>query len=326
MNMRPLVVIFSLLISSVSYAAQTGKAQTTGNCSPAILGSNNSINLNCSNALEAKKVLEILNEILANQSVSSQSASGFGNISDRAIDVANKITNDLYTRGWRDPKYPSKGGISLEQVPNTPKGIEEWTRSVSAFFRFRDLINVVKIRNEYAQLHLRDARLDEFLTLEGATEQGSQMVIANPYSDPAYILYPQEIEEIADRLKILANNTRQRETPKSLSFSVAEIKPQLLNSPYDRVLTITTNQTVARGYIVMEFNEPFRMAKTDLRDAVSVMADEVEGDDPLRYYLRLHQAYAIKMGNPLTPDQSVHIFFLGITDQIKVIKVTWFDE
>ena len=64
----------------------------------------------------------------------------------------------------------------LQPWPKTGEGIIKWYKSRTSQFRFFYLNKVIAIRNELAELHYRDAELDEILTTEeGVKEVNGKM-------------------------------------------------------------------------------------------------------------------------------------------------------
>jgi hypothetical protein len=96
-----------------------------------------------------------------------QTATPYGNLQQRAINLAQEIMDELYRHGLPDgrPMYlgPSPGIVAVEQKPRNGPAVAEWDSRRSRSFRMRRLDNVRELRDEFAQLHLRDRELDDFL-------------------------------------------------------------------------------------------------------------------------------------------------------------------
>jgi hypothetical protein len=135
-----------------------------------------------------------------------QVAPTFGNIKERAIQLADDIMRDLYRHGWG-------GGSGLEREfvvqhypePQDRKGQVEWTHFRTAYFRFRFRDRVIGIRDEFVQLHLRNQELDRFLDSEKGYEEWEKKM---PTAVPD--LLPQEIQEVAEQLRSLAEKVPQK--------------------------------------------------------------------------------------------------------------------
>jgi hypothetical protein len=134
-----------------------------------------------------------------------QVAPTFGNIQERAILLSQDIMQDLYEHGWRegDPRHAPPATI----FEHMTSGIgTDWVTQRSRFFRVRFFQKVLDIRNEFAQLHLRDERLDAFFEAEGMIEQANKQMVAHGLSQTEIRILPQQIEEISERLKVLAGH------------------------------------------------------------------------------------------------------------------------
>jgi len=91
-----------------------------------------------------------------------------GNLKQRAIDLSEDIMEDLYMHGWKQYSEEDRkkmGGMNL--MPNDPESASKWTESRSGYFRWKFIKQALEIRNEFAQLHLRDQRLDDFFKYQG---------------------------------------------------------------------------------------------------------------------------------------------------------------
>jgi hypothetical protein len=63
-----LTLLMLIAVPCCSQTAQTGKATTSGSCSPAVTGSRNSFTITCGiDSKQGQKMLDIMNKILANQ-------------------------------------------------------------------------------------------------------------------------------------------------------------------------------------------------------------------------------------------------------------------
>jgi len=141
-----------------------------------------------------------------------QTAPTFGNIKERALTLSQEILDDLYKHGWKYPPWstfaPSPWPPSImEEMPTTPKEYGEWKDRRSWIFRGRFLPRVLEIRNEFAQLHMRYQDLDDSLKWCGVVEQADKMAVGTTIQSERRLL-PMEIQQIADRLVVLANQVK----------------------------------------------------------------------------------------------------------------------
>jgi hypothetical protein len=89
-----------------------------------------------------------------------QTAPTFGNIKDRAVALSQEIIRDLCLRGWRGRGCQETPPGFVQRMPTTEPEMGQWVRGLSDYFRWRLFERVLDIRNEFAQLHLRDQELD----------------------------------------------------------------------------------------------------------------------------------------------------------------------
>jgi len=135
-----------------------------------------------------------------------------GNLKERAIDLSNEIMWECLTRrGWRKWQTdPNNHNPFILTMPEDKEGMLKWNISASNRFRARYLKRVADIRKEFADLHLRDEQLDQsFEGIESLDIERQQIghKTGNPFMDDGLIL-PVEIEQIAERLKVLAAQVR----------------------------------------------------------------------------------------------------------------------
>lgn len=262
-----------------------------------------------------------------------ETAPTFGNLADRALALSDEIMQDLYLHGWKN--WGSRSGqqtSAVQQMPSKPEEIQAWTRSRSSYFRFRFFERVLDIRNEFAQLHLRDQPLDDFFKYQGMIEQANrQMAAANPGRETDTPLLPQQIEEVAERLKILANQIpTQRAAPKPLHFSVTRVRPEKPEFSFEIITTIDSDRDISAGYIAVEFDGPRAFTGTDFVDSKLVLLNDenIIGNKPLKEYLSVHASdgYILEVGKtPLTSKKPIHVVAAGAVP-FNVTKVTLFDK
>jgi|SRR6266404_481506 len=262
-----------------------------------------------------------------------ETAPTFGNLGDRAIALSDEIMQDLYWHGWKNwGNRPGQQTPPVQQMPTKPEEIQAWTRSRSSYFRFRFFERILDIRNEFAQLHLRDERLDDFFKYQGMIEQANrQMAAASPGREIDAPMLPQQIEEVAERLKVLANQIPiQRAAPKALHFSVTRVQPEKPEFSFEMVATIDTDTDISAGYIAVEFDGARAFTATDFTDSKLVFLNDenIIGNKPLKGYLSVHasDSYILAVGKtPLTSKKPIHVVAAGAVP-FNVTKVTLFDK
>jgi hypothetical protein len=132
----------------------------------------------------------------------------YGNLKERTISLANDIMRDLHMHGYPQDrlggrKYPEPPMV-IKQMPTDRDGISEWISSRSGYFFFRFFERTLEIKNELAQFHLRDKRLDDLLERYAALP--TKQLTAERRVD--YPILPQDIQEVADQLSLLADQIK----------------------------------------------------------------------------------------------------------------------
>jgi hypothetical protein len=192
------------------------------------------------------------------------------------------------------------------------------------------------MRNEFAQLHIRDEKLDEFFTDEGFIEQANRAMAQTAAGRSPIAILPQEIEDVAERLKVLANEIPvERTAPKPLAFSVDQVAPKDPRVPFAFVVTIRTDEDHVDGYVATEFNGRLASIATDFAGSKLVMGigseDEAEtiGNKPLRNYLTAHSTetrYVLEIGSsPFMPSTPIHIMATS-NSAFSVSRVLFFEK
>lgn len=130
-----------------------------------------------------------------------------GNLRQRALTLSEEIVTDLHRHGWTvtipHKPFPPE---TISPLPTDKKGREQWARSRSEYFRSRFLQRVFDIRKEFSQLHIRDKLLDDFFKSLGIISQEDINRQLGP-DQRADVILPVEIEEVAMRLQVLADQT-----------------------------------------------------------------------------------------------------------------------
>lgn len=127
-----------------------------------------------------------------------------GNLKQRAIALSDEIMENLCEHGWGP--HPSSqqlkkwSGRIFETMPKTEEGITQWTRSRSNYFKFRFVKRVIDLRDEFAQLHIREQDLDSFIALY--REHPLHLM------EDRYFILPQKIERVAECLIKLAEQIK----------------------------------------------------------------------------------------------------------------------
>ena len=140
-----------------------------------------------------------------------------GNLKQRAIVLSKEIMAELYRHGWRQP--PLAQGQKedrepfIQQMPTNSDGTMQWVKSRSNYFKFRFFERALNLRNEFAQLHLRDQRIDDFFKYQGLIQDTYNKL--DEFKLPPQIdlpdepaILPQQIEEVAEYLKRLAEQVK----------------------------------------------------------------------------------------------------------------------
>jgi hypothetical protein len=131
-----------------------------------------------------------------------------GNLKERTLALVDEIITDLYIHGWDNPRLPLEQQEKLsnlhvfEEIPSNGDGVLQWARERSNYFKFRFFERALNIRNEFAQLHIRDQRLDDFFKHQGMIEAARRQLAPSGKTLRADIL-PQTIQEVAERLRFL---------------------------------------------------------------------------------------------------------------------------
>lgn len=151
-----------------------------------------------SNSPEAQQPLTILQ------------APSYGNLKKRAFDLADAMTTMLCSDGWRDGC--PVGTVALGQIPQTADGSFWWNKTHSNMFRGKFLPHLIELRDDFARRDFKDDELDEAIKRELFSIQESDRRKADAAAKGHPISYsyiwdilPQEIEMMAERLRVLGN-------------------------------------------------------------------------------------------------------------------------
>lgn len=275
---------------------------------------------------------DYLNTIL--NRLQEMTAPDFGNLGDRAVELSDEIMQNVYFHGLAGPgNRPKQSGIPQLKVPTNQDELAERDRTVRALsnhFRTNFFDKVMGMREEFAQFHLKDRQLDVFFEDRKTTEQADREMEAVDPSHKSEPISPMEIEEVAERLRALANQIPvEREPPRLLPFSISNVQPDK-PSDHEIVVTIDPENDLVSGYIAVEFNEPNNIVRVDLAGGKWVWWDDVEviGNRPLKNYLLAHgnDPYVLEIGtSPITPSRPLHVIAEG-SQSLTVNKVTFFEK
>ncbi len=120
-----------------------------------------------------------------------QEQQSIGNLKQRALQLSEEIMEDPFLYGWRGSREMPTGGEELIRR----------LESRSRYFKWKFYQRVVEIRDELALFHRKDKYLDDFIERQQTYEQ-----IKNQVNLPErqFAILPQEIESVAERLRLLA--------------------------------------------------------------------------------------------------------------------------
>jgi len=146
----------------------------------------------------------------------SQNLPSSGNIKDRAMNLGQEIMDNLYRFGWHDtpnrPFHPSREVMFVKKMPvddsSSKQTMNEWDESRTISFLALFLPRLIEIRNEFAQLHIRDEELERFIKSNESQELVNRQRVAS--GGKPYYWGPQvmEIERLTESLKNLADQTK----------------------------------------------------------------------------------------------------------------------
>jgi hypothetical protein len=125
-----------------------------------------------------------------------------GNLSERALALANAMMIDVVERGYQPPgghiDLPAgdKPFLHLPMPTDSKDYRDTWWRNMRSSFRFHFGQPVIDIHDEFSQLHLRDQNLDDWV--KEYQSEGNR-------PDSILPVNPHQIQQIADSLVALAN-------------------------------------------------------------------------------------------------------------------------
>lgn len=133
-----------------------------------------------------------------------------GNLKQRTIELSDEIMEDLYRHGV-PPNHRTRTSpiLNLGPMPKTAEEESQWTQNRSVYFRMRFIERVLTIKDEFAQLHLRDQHIDDFFKYHKMAADSKGLKLSDPSMDhTGPIISLPEIEDISERLKTLAEQIK----------------------------------------------------------------------------------------------------------------------
>jgi hypothetical protein len=122
-----------------------------------------------------------------------------GNLKSRTIEMADEIMQDLWRHGWRMPPgsnlHHPKSPLQPE-IPKKPDEARQWADTRSVFFRSRFGKPLPLLRDELAQAHFVDERLDRV-----CEELRNPIIVGTA----PRMIQPLEIEDSSETLRLLAS-------------------------------------------------------------------------------------------------------------------------
>lgn len=117
---------------------------------------------------ENQKFLNSQAQPLENNKYILQSAY-LGNLKQRTIELSNEIMRSLYEKGWKkeiiEREKLFNPDFVLSEMPDpakNPNGFREWKINMSGKFYLLYFDQVLEIKNEYSQLHIKNKALDRY--------------------------------------------------------------------------------------------------------------------------------------------------------------------
>jgi hypothetical protein len=180
------LMVVSFLVPNVALTQSSIKQQ--GNkvaCGNVVAQGNGVVTLTCNRGLSAKErqalentIPDMLNQILnanAEQFAAYRAQMGEllaethgGNLGERAVTLAQDMILDLVRRGWQPPgeQRLAMFGEPFMHFPmydDSPEYHDMWWKGMRLHFNFRYTPRLIEIHDEFADLHIKDQILDNYL-------------------------------------------------------------------------------------------------------------------------------------------------------------------
>jgi hypothetical protein len=203
-------------------------------------------------------------------SAPSAASSQGGNLSKRALDLANAMMIDVAERGWQ----PATGHIDLppgdkpflhSPMPTDPRDYQDtWWKNMRSSFRFHFGQRVIDIHDEFAQNHLRDQNLDDWV--KEYQSEGNR-------PDSILPVNPHQIQAIADSLVALANQLTQSVDPPGKRILSAESLGKALKGKPACSAAVWNDGTSGPANLASQLSIDLQMGGWQLQDGGTKMAD-----------------------------------------------------
>jgi hypothetical protein len=120
-------------------------------------------------------------------------APALGNLRERILTLSQDILNDLYAHGWREGVQGIQyRGMMISHMPHTTEELKNWALLRSKYFKHFFLSRAIELRDECAQLHIKNEQLDELLEMEK---------IADQLPTPAIESTAEQLQTLAQQIK-----------------------------------------------------------------------------------------------------------------------------
>jgi hypothetical protein len=209
--------------------------------------------------------------------------------------------------------------VKFESVPRSQWSLDR-AKSETIAFRWCCLKEARAIRDEFAEAHFIDHKLDEIL----------KEIPSDANAPSNEIIRRADMEQIARSLTVLASpkGVVPRYPPRILHFDETQLPATDTGHRFNVTVTINTKVPLPVGYIVVEFSVPLVSTETDFITGKHFDRAEITDNQPLTDYLDKlpYRTYTQEVGNaPFVPDKAIHVRAHS-SDEFHVTKVTWFDN
>jgi len=247
---------------------------------------------------------------------------GAGNLRVRAISLSQDILSFLIERNQTSPM--------VRPNPNM-NSMNNWENQTDIIFEMHLANRVIAMRDEFAALHLRRDRLDEFVDAYLDQRSRNRALFGGK---PPVILLP-ELKEIADTITDLADSLPVR--PKAsaeLPISERQIEAREPRQPYCIVVTITPKEATTAGFVVVRFDRVLGGTSTGLTTVVADLPRFTPEDQELlenEQFSALVSKEAASASTfkiapgALTPEKPAHVTACS-EKPVHVLRATFFEK